>query len=126
MVIKSFKNYFSEAFKNDLEQLIWQENPMDHGVNQKFLSVLDMHAPIKTVKIKRRLCPFVDQEIVQLMKKEMRCINLPAKPCRPWTGTDIVYVEIKLKENCKNPRERRVQSVVYFIWSYIDSSRDTT
>ena len=28
-----------------------------------------MHAPIKTVKIKRRLCPFVDQEIVQLMKK---------------------------------------------------------
>ncbi len=28
-----------------------------------------MHAPIKTVKIKRRLCPFFDQEIVQLMKK---------------------------------------------------------
>ncbi|CAB4006335.1 Hypothetical predicted protein [Paramuricea clavata] len=76
MVIRSFKNYSSEAFKNDLEQLIWQENPIDQGVNQrldnfnqKFLSVLDMHAPIKTVKIKRRLCPFVDQEIVQLMKK---------------------------------------------------------
>ncbi len=76
MVIRSFKNYSSEAFKNDLEQLIWQENPIDQGLNQrldnfnqKFLSVLDMHAPIKTVKIKRRLCPFVDQEIVQLMKK---------------------------------------------------------
>ncbi len=76
MVIRSFKNYSSEAFKNDLEQLIWQENPIDHGVNQrlddfnqKFLSVLDMHAPIKTVKIRRRLCPFVYQEIVQLMKK---------------------------------------------------------
>ena len=35
----------------------------------------------------------------------MRCINLPAKPCRPWTGTDIVHAEIKLKENCENPRE---------------------
>ncbi|CAB4025123.1 Hypothetical predicted protein [Paramuricea clavata] len=76
MVIRSFKNYSSEAFKNDLEQLIWQENPIDQGVdqrldnfNQKFLRVLDMHVPIKTVKIKRRLCPFVDQEIVQLMKK---------------------------------------------------------
>ncbi|CAB4045042.1 Hypothetical predicted protein, partial [Paramuricea clavata] len=76
MVIRSFKNYSSEAFKNDLEQLIWQENPIDQGVNQrldnfnqKFLSVLDIHATIKTVKIKRRLCPFVDQEIVQLMKK---------------------------------------------------------
>ena len=51
MVIRSFKNYSSEAFKNDLEQLIWQENPIDHSVNQrldnfnqKFLSVLDMHA----------------------------------------------------------------------------------
>ena len=76
MITRSFKNYSSEAFKNDLEQLIWQYNSIDHDVNQrldnfnqKFLSVLDMHAPIKTVKIKRRLCPFVGQEIVQLMKK---------------------------------------------------------
>lgn len=60
----------------NLEQLTWQENSIDHDVNQslynfnqKFLSVLDMHAPIKTVKIKRRLYPFVGQEIVQLMKK---------------------------------------------------------
>ena len=57
MVTRSFKNYSSEAFKNDLEQLIWQYNSIDHDVNQrldnfnqKFLSVLDMHAPIKTVK----------------------------------------------------------------------------
>ena len=80
MVIRSFKNYSSEAFKNNLEQLIWQENPIDHGVNQrldnfnqKFISVLDMHAPIKTVKIKRRLCPFVDQEIVQLIYEKKKC-----------------------------------------------------
>jgi uncharacterized protein YoxC len=57
MVTRSFKNYSSEAFKNDLEQLTWQENSIDRDVNQslynfnqKFLSVLDMHAPIKTVK----------------------------------------------------------------------------
>jgi uncharacterized protein YoxC len=59
MDTRSFKNYSSEAFKNDLEQFIWQENSIDRDVNQKldnfnqkFPSVLDMHAPIKTVKIK--------------------------------------------------------------------------
>ena len=40
MVIRSFKNYSSEAFKNDLEQLIWQENPIDHGVNQRDWTIL--------------------------------------------------------------------------------------
>jgi hypothetical protein len=101
VVTRSFKNYSSEAFKNDLEQLIWQYNSIDHDVNQrldnfnqKFLSVLDMHAPIKTVKIKRRLCPFVGQEIVKLMKKRDAL-----KPSRPWTGTDTACAEIKLKEN---------------------------
>ncbi len=57
-----------------------------------------MHAPIKTVKIKRRLCPFVDQEIVQLMKKR-NALHKLARQTRPWTGTDIVHAEIKLKEN---------------------------
>jgi hypothetical protein len=55
MVTRSFKNYSSEAFKNDLEQLIWQEIQLTmmltRNFNQKFISVLDMHAPIKTVKI---------------------------------------------------------------------------
>lgn len=75
IVTRSLKNYSSERFTRDLAQITWQENSIDNDINQKtdnfnqkFLNVLNMHAPIKTIKIKRRLCPFVDREIVVMMK----------------------------------------------------------
>ena len=36
--------------------------------NQTIQSTLDSHAPIKTVKVHSRPCPFVTQEIMDLMK----------------------------------------------------------
>ena len=72
----SLKNYSPEQFKSDLAQIIWEENLIHNDVNKqtenfnhKFLSVLNTHAPVKTIKIKRRLCPFVNKKIVDIMKK---------------------------------------------------------
>ena len=40
---------------------------LDH-FNTNFLNVLESHAPIKTVRIRPRCCPFVDTEIKELMR----------------------------------------------------------
>ena len=76
MVTRSLRNYSPEQFRRDLAQVIWDEDPINDNVNEqtekfnhKFLSVLNMHAPVKTIKIKRRLCPFIDKEIVDIMKR---------------------------------------------------------
>ena len=51
--------------------------------NKRFLEVLDGHAPVKSVKVKHRHCPFVNEEIKVLMRdrdrllKRARCTGLP-------------------------------------------------
>ena len=51
--------------------------------NKRFLEVLDGHAPVKSVKIKHRHFPFVNEEIKMLMRdrdrllKCARCTGLP-------------------------------------------------
>ena len=43
-------------------------NSMLDTFNQTIQSTLDSHAPIKTVKLRSRPCPFVTQDIKYLMK----------------------------------------------------------
>ena len=65
--MRSFRHYDGQQFVADLEQISWDEvasvddtsEMLDH-FNNKFIDVLDMHAPVKTIKIKHRCCPFVD------------------------------------------------------------------
>ena len=51
--------------------------------NKRFLEVLDGHAPVKSVKFKQRHCPFVNEEIKELMRDRDRllkgacCTGLP-------------------------------------------------
>jgi hypothetical protein len=40
---------------------------LDH-FNERFLHVLETHAPVKTVRIKHRSCPFISIEIRELMQ----------------------------------------------------------
>lgn len=50
--------------------------------NKQFLEVLDGHAPVKSVKVKHRHSPFVNEEIKELMRdrdrllKGARCMGL--------------------------------------------------
>ena len=72
--IRSYKNYYRDKFVGDLEQVSWHATALvddasemlDH-FNTNFLNVLESHAPIKTVTIRPRCCPFVDTEIKELM-----------------------------------------------------------
>lgn len=72
--LRSYKNYDRDKFVEDLEQVSWHATALvddasemlDH-FNTNFLNVLESHAPIKTVRIRLRCCPFVDTEIKELM-----------------------------------------------------------
>ena len=67
---RSYKSYDRDKFVEDLEQVSWHATALvddasemlDH-FNTNFLNVLESHAPIKTVRIRPRCCPFVDTEI---------------------------------------------------------------
>ena len=73
--MRSFRHYDGQQFVADLEQIPWDEfalvddasKMLDH-FNNKFIHVLDEHAPVKTIRIKHRCFPFVDAEIQDLMR----------------------------------------------------------
>lgn len=76
---RSYKNYNSNLFSSDLasnaDDLLSIFNGSDVNAkldtfNTFFLSTLDSHAPIKTIKIRNRPCPFVTSEIRQLIKSK--------------------------------------------------------
>ena len=88
--VRSYKNYDSQRFVSDLERVPWNEvvlvddaSDMVDRFNKRFLEVLDSHAPVKSVKVKHRHCPFVNEEIKELMRnrdrllKRARCSGLP-------------------------------------------------
>ena len=73
--IRSYKNYDRDKFVEDLKQVSWHETALVDDVSEmldhfdtNFLNVLESHAPIKTVRIRPRCCPFVDTEIKELMR----------------------------------------------------------
>ena len=61
-------------FVSDLEHVPWNEvvlvddaSDMVDRFNNRYLQVLDVHAPVKSVKVKHRHCLFVNEEIKELM-----------------------------------------------------------
>ena len=66
-------------FLEDIAQEQWEHislvDDVDEQLNQfnsNFLRILDRNAPVKTIKVKHRQSPFVDNEIKELMKKRDR------------------------------------------------------
>ena len=79
--VRSYKNYDPENFTFDLashsDSLLSVFAAPDVNsklgiFNNAFRQVLDAHAPVKTVKIRSRPCPFVTEEIKDLMKIRSR------------------------------------------------------
>ena len=72
---RNYKHYNPEKFLKDLAQIPWCNNLLMDDVSEKvacfnanFLNTLERHAPVKTMKIRYRKCPFLNDEIKQLMK----------------------------------------------------------
>jgi hypothetical protein len=68
----------------DLAQIPWHENFSIDDVNEKlssfnghFLSILEKHTPVKSMKIRYRRCPFMSREIKEL---EINYISLHDEP----------------------------------------------
>ncbi len=75
MTARNYKHYDPEKFLQDLAQIPWCSNLLMDDVNEKvarfdthFLNTLERHAPFKTMKIRYRQCPFLNDEIKELMK----------------------------------------------------------
>lgn len=79
--VRSYKNYQPSAFIADLtansERLL--ASSQDKDVNAKlsifndvFYTTLNIHAPIKSIKVRSRPCPYVTKEIKELMKLRNR------------------------------------------------------
>ena len=72
---RSFKNYIADQFASDMALIPWDiVNLMDESVDEKvdafndlFLTCLNSHAPIKTVKLRRKPNPAINAEIKDLI-----------------------------------------------------------
>ena len=78
---RSFKNYVPNYFAADLADKsncllsIFDGDDVNaklNILNYAIQSTLDVHAPIKTIKIRNRPCPFITQDLRNLMKERDR------------------------------------------------------
>ena len=79
ITVRSYKHYDRNMFLEDIAQEQWKHislvDDVDEQLNQfnsNFLRILDRNAPVKTIKVRHRQSPFVDNEIKELMKKRDR------------------------------------------------------
>jgi hypothetical protein len=77
IMTRSYKNYKADEFKKDIAEIPLNtvnilEDVSDNldTFNGLFLEVLDKLAPVKTIKLKSKPCPFLTNEIKLLMKKK--------------------------------------------------------
>ena len=89
---RTYRCYDPDKFVDELVQLswAWNDNSMFDDINEKleyfnhnFLEVLNRHAPIKSMRIRYRQCPFIDHEIKELMDARDRlhkCARLTGIP----------------------------------------------
>ena len=72
---RSFRKYNADQFANDIAHIPWDTIDLMNSVDEKldafndlFLTCLNAHAPVKTVKLKRKPNPFITDDIKDLMK----------------------------------------------------------
>ena len=89
---RTYRCYDPDKFVDELAQLswAWYDNSIFDDINEKlehfnhnFLEVLNRHARINSMRIRYRLCPFIDHEIKELMDARDRlhkCARLTGIP----------------------------------------------
>jgi hypothetical protein len=84
--VRSYKHYDRNIFLEDIAQeqrenisLVDDVDGQLNHFNRNFLRILDRHAPVKTIKVRYRHSPFVNDEIKKLMKKMVRLHRVARK-----------------------------------------------
>ena len=104
--VRSYRNYDPELFTVDLalhsDPLLSVFDGSDVNIklntfNNVFRQVLDVHAPVKTIKIRNRPCPFVTNDIKELMKarNSLHCRFLQTRDASDWTRYKLSRNNIK-------------------------------
>ena len=103
---RNYKNYDSSSFLKDLTQINWSENTRIDDCSGKvehfnFHSqhVLKRHAPVKSMKIRYRKCPFVSKELKQLMSLRNKTRKIARRGGLPedWQRCRASRDDIKIK-----------------------------
>ena len=107
-------------FLEDIAQEQWEHislvDDVDEQLNQfnsNFLRILDRHAPVKTIKVRHRQSPFVDNEIKELMKKRDRLhrVARQTKNICDWDSFRVARNEVK--KTVREAEKRYVQNEIY-------------
>ena len=102
---RSFKYYNKAAFLEDISKAPWSVIEASDDVEDKlytfnspFTQILDQHAPPKTVKLRTRPTPFIDDNIRALMKTRNHWQKLVARQTNDpaaWSGYKNFKQEVK-------------------------------
>lgn len=118
---RSYKNYEPTAFLIDLApyvdtlDIVHYKNDVNEKLatlNDALFTILDIHAPVKTFKIKSRPCPYVTVEIKTLMKQRdtLHRIFLRTRRESDWNNYKLIRNQVKviLKQAEENYTKRNV------------------
>ena len=110
VIARNYKRYDSENFLADLAQISWCSNLRMDDVSKKvasfdthFLNTLEKHAPIKSMKIRYRQCPFLNDEIKKLMKNRDKLHKLARQ-----TRMQSHWKKFRM---CRNSVKRKLREV---------------
>ena len=101
---RSFKNYQQNAFLRDISMVLWciidYFDDIDdslYAFNTLFNEVQDKHAPIRKVRIRGRLSPYITDEIRELMKSRDRRRKIARKTRNPdaWAAYKNLRNDVK-------------------------------
>ena len=112
---RSFKRYDVAKFAEEISYIPWDSvkllNSIEENVdafNDLFLACLDNHAPIKTVKIRKKPSPFVNDDIKKLISEK----NKLHRKARMSKNTDDWKAFVRLRQELKH--NLRLAEVKYF------------
>ena len=124
--LRSFRHYDGQQFLADLERIPWDEvalvddaSEMLDNFNNKLIDVLDRHAPVKTIRIKRRCCPFVDAEIRDLMHNRNILVKRARQTRLPVDWEEYHSSRERIKSELRNAEKE-------FVKRKLESSSNTS
>ena len=81
--------------------------------NRNSLRILDGHAPVKTIKVRYRLSPFVNNVIKELMKKRDRLHKLALQTKNICDWDSFLVARNEVKKTLREVEKRYVQNEIY-------------
>ncbi|CAB4035193.1 Hypothetical predicted protein [Paramuricea clavata] len=123
--VRSYKNYNSSRFAQDIGKIRWHILDIFDNTEEKvetfnnlFSSVLDSHAPLRTVKISAKPIPLMTPEIKDLMIARDRSHRKARR-----SGVERDWSEFKEKRRITKQQLRAREAEIAYIQEQIKSSK---